>query len=569
MSDQRSLFVLEGDGTVLSRLSGEEGPEPGESLIVEISSWGLKAEEAAQLIEGVYGVLVGGEERFKGTLNRGSAAQESLEIIRMKEGRCLLLRESNKEQFSHRNWEFTDTHLDPFLELEVLRSSGEQENFSFLIRSGNRKSSRLLRHPVERVLGHSLREEMPELMASQAYFFLVDCWRWQFSKEETFLISKRPNRWIRLRASASNDRILLSLREVTKEYELLRELERSVARQVSQQFSEQMLHDIRNRLLPIMITADLQQTHADPNVAADMAMISERSRKIASLAEWLLGLSQPKGLDQQAIQVNNTLSEIEETFNKFLRPKQISFSLKLDPELPYTMGCSGQIEHIVSNLLLNSIRAMPNGGHLEISTQFEEEQIIIRVQDDGQGMDKETHAQALTPGFTTQPGASGMGLSSVASNVQSLGGQLEIESRLSWGTLVQISLPPISLELEPLSEQGRILVIDDDEMVRRLIRRALERSGFEVEEAVDFHSALKICQRSSLQLLLVDVILASENGPEVVGKLLEKYNFPVLYMSGHSRDTLLNYGFKKDLGLLEKPFRIETLIKSVQRAIHK
>jgi CheY-like chemotaxis protein len=222
---------------------------------------------------------------------------------------------------------------------------------------------------------------------------------------------------------------------------------------------------------------------------------------------------------------------------------------------------------------------MPDGGTLTIETAVSGESVVLRVRDNGIGMDAATRSRALEPFFTTKPEGegTGLGLSLVYGVVDGLGGRLSIDSAIGLGTIIEIALPaadaqPDELEASgeeplPMSDAERVLVVEDRDVVRDLTRDVLEASGFSVVAVPGGREALEAAASNEpFDLLLTDVVMPEMSGPEVAMKLRARHpELPVLYMSGYTDDVLNAHELSQDgTAFLRKPFGNAELVTAAR-----
>nr|MBI3613131.1 response regulator [Nitrospirota bacterium] len=257
----------------------------------------------------------------------------------------------------------------------------------------------------------------------------------------------------------------------------------------------------------------------------------------------------------------------------------------------------GQIEQVVMNLVINARDAMPEGGTLTITTDTVDmdetlagavgdvppgSYITLAVSDTGHGMDAETQAHIFEPFFTTKEKGkgTGLGLASVYGIVRQSGGSISVKSAPAHGTTFTIYLPRIAhsaalaKEPEPISESiggsETILLVEDEEAVRALVRESLEEAGYCVLEARDGTEALAISARHTepIHLLLTDVVMP-RNGRELTDQITRtRPAIKVLYMSGHTDDALGHRGvLTPNTHFLHKPFSPDTLQRKVRELL--
>jgi CheY-like chemotaxis protein len=208
---------------------------------------------------------------------------------------------------------------------------------------------------------------------------------------------------------------------------------------------------------------------------------------------------------------------------------------------------------------------------------------MLAISDTGTGMDKDTQSRVFEPFFTTKPAGkgTGLGLSTVYGIVQQSGGYVWIYSEVGNGTVFKIYLPRVESDSDHEKQQlaatlirGKetILLVEDEEIVRRMARMMLENHGYSVFEATDVKDAMRLCfeNASKVDLLLTDVIMPGMSGrvlAERISSLCPK--LPVVYMSGYTDDAIVRHGIlEDDIFFLQKPFTRESLLAKVREALN-
>jgi len=249
------------------------------------------------------------------------------------------------------------------------------------------------------------------------------------------------------------------------------------------------------------------------------------------------------------------------------------------------------------NLAVNSRDAMPQGGKLVVETGvFDLEQsfasqhsispgryVMLAVSDNGIGMDEATRSRIFEPFFTTKESGkgSGLGLATVYGIVKQAGGQIWVYSEPGQGTTFKIYLPSAEHKLGmggqaqpetlPARREGvKILLAEDDPIMRKVTRKLLEEHGYTVLEAIDGEAALAVIAGHSarIDLILTDVVMKGMSGPELVLRLMDRRpEMKVVYMSGYTGDFVAHQGLRIGVRLLEKPFTRLTLLKTIDQAL--
>jgi two-component system, cell cycle sensor histidine kinase and response regulator CckA len=356
-------------------------------------------------------------------------------------------------------------------------------------------------------------------------------------------------------------------------------------------------HDFNNLLMVISGYTEValgQMGEEDP-LRSKVHAIQLASDRATMLTRQLLAFSRKQMLELKVIDVNAIVQDME----RLLRPligERIELSTKLAADAGRTRADAGQLEQVLMNLVVNSKDAMPQGGKIEIETRsvtlddtHRGEQTFIRtgsyvvvsVIDNGMGMDKETQSRIFEPFFTTKEKGkgTGLGLSTVYGIVKQSGGYILVQSELQHGTTFHIYLPRVEEELEskgptPAARSAdtgteTVLLVEDEESVRQLVRETLEAKGYRVLEAENGEAALHAVasQSGPIHLLITDVVMPNMGGHELAERLLEERpTMKVIYLSGYTEEALVE-GKIDGKAFLQKPFTLQTLSRKVREVL--
>jgi CheY-like chemotaxis protein len=258
----------------------------------------------------------------------------------------------------------------------------------------------------------------------------------------------------------------------------------------------------------------------------------------------------------------------------------------------------GQVEQIIMNLAVNARDAMPDGGALTIETQAVEldenyigrhegakagAYVMLAVSDTGAGMDDRTRKRIFEPFFTTKGlgKGTGLGLSTVYGIVKQSGGHIWVYSEPGKGTMFKIYLPRVEEgagEYRRRTEEGELLrgsetivVAEDEEMLRELVRAVLEKQGYQVMTAPDGSAALTLCTShiGPIHLLISDIIMPELGGGELASRLVKlRPEMKVIYMSGYTDETIAHHGIvDPGVAFLQKPFTPHDLLRKVREVL--
>ncbi len=352
-------------------------------------------------------------------------------------------------------------------------------------------------------------------------------------------------------------------------------------------------HDFNNILQYVMGNAQMLQeiVAENPEAAHCVSEIIKGSRNAARLTRKLLAFSRRQPIEPRAMDLNETIG----TMLSIIR-RTIGVHIRVEFQ-PMSVPCrvhadSGQVEHIIMNLCVNSRDAMPDGGEIRIEILEESPDgniplkevgesgyFCMKISDTGTGMDEETLSRAFEPFFSTKPfdRASGLGLSMVYGIVEQHEGQIRLYSEIGRGTVVKVYLPKTGMSApessgrhdgkDPGGEET-ILVAEDNDAVRALIMRFLTKAGYRVIEAVDGDDAVRIGENriDEINLLLLDMVMPGRSGRAVADTLREiKPGIPVLFSSGYSGENLRGRLNDADgIRMIQKPYRRGSLLKLIR-----
>jgi PAS domain S-box-containing protein len=335
----------------------------------------------------------------------------------------------------------------------------------------------------------------------------------------------------------------------------------------------------------------------DP-IKNDLLEVKQAGERAAALTRQLLAFSRKQVLQPVAIDLNQIAAGVEKMLQRILG-EDIDLVQTLAPDLGLTLADPGQIEQVLMNLVVNARDAMPEGGKLTIETsnvEIDEEYaarhvavtpgsyVQLAVSDTGCGMDEQTRERIFEPFFTTKERGkgTGLGLSTVYGIVKQSGGNIWVYSEPGQGTTFKIYLPrapsaTTATAIEPTTIRApstgteTILVVEDEEALRKVALRALEAAGFKVLTAADGNEALmKSAQHAGdIQLLLTDVVMPGMSGRVLAQELAKtRPTVKVVYMSGYTDNAIVHHGVL-DAGthFLAKPFTLAGLTQKVREAL--
>jgi PAS domain S-box-containing protein len=337
-------------------------------------------------------------------------------------------------------------------------------------------------------------------------------------------------------------------------------------------------HDFNNLLTAISgytQLADDQIGKADDMARQHLRDVLVASQRAAELTRRLLAFGRRQVLERTVVDLNEIVVEAQQLLARMIS-ENITVVTELDPNLPLVKADRGQLGQVLMNLAVNARDAMPGGGTLTIGTYADGTDAVLTVSDTGYGMDEGTQARIFEPFFTTKDvgQGTGLGLAMVYGIVHQSDGHLSVDSEPGRGTTFLLALPGTDAAAAPAGSPAdvsdghgseTVLLVEDEDVVRRLTAEMLARHGYRVVAATGPEQALEVTE--PWDLLLTDVVMPKMSGPQLAQVLVETHpGAGVLFMSGYSGAAVADRGM---LGadLLEKPFTLDELGRKVRAAL--
>jgi two-component system, cell cycle sensor histidine kinase and response regulator CckA len=384
-------------------------------------------------------------------------------------------------------------------------------------------------------------------------------------------------------------------RDVSRRRQLERQLVHAQKMEAVGQLAGGVAHDFNNLLTVILVQIGLLRGKTEPDERTSKALteIEHQARRAADLTRQLLALSRRAAMKVEATDVNALLAGLHRMLRRLLG-EHIQLELRRREDLPRILADAGMIEQVVTNLCVNARDAMPHGGTLTVTTErlmtdgslagtAAGTWVAIEVRDTGHGMSEEVLAHLFEPFFTTKdPGkGTGLGLATAHGIVTQHGGWIEVDSRAGQGSVFRVLLPAAAGEAraasgpETAAVRGgteTVLLVEDEESVRRLASQALQRYGYRVIEAANGRAALEAwgLHGDAVHLLLTDIVMPEGmTGLELVERLRQrKPGLRVLISSGYGPDAA-PAGAPADVAYIPKPYRAEALAAAVRASLDK
>jgi signal transduction histidine kinase/ActR/RegA family two-component response regulator len=360
-------------------------------------------------------------------------------------------------------------------------------------------------------------------------------------------------------------------------------------------------HDFNNLLTVITGYANLmlQELASDSPHRETVNEISLAAKRAAEVTSGLLAFSRRQLVQRSIINVNSVVRNLEKMLRRLIR-EDVQILVVLEPDLWDVSADPTQLEQVIVNLAVNARDAMPTGGTLTIETANVEldelyasehlgidagQYSLLAISDTGTGMDRETQSRIFEPFFTTKDSGkgTGLGLSMVYGILQQNGGSISVYSELGIGTTFKAYLPRTTASKTTDSEavvsagesvQGRgatILLVEDENSLRKLASTMLERSGFKVLTARTGADALAICEQNSgtIDLVLSDIVMPRMSGRQLGAEIRQRHpGVRLLFMSGYTEQATANQDcLGPGVHFLSKPFTAIALVSKVREAL--
>lgn len=358
-------------------------------------------------------------------------------------------------------------------------------------------------------------------------------------------------------------------------------------------------HDFNNMLTTIVGYGELilMDSKGDEFFVEDLKTVIDTGRKAAMLTQQLLAFSRKQVMEWKIVHLNTILTEMHKLLIRLLG-EDVHLEYHLCENCKKVQADPTQIDQVIMNLCVNARDAMPRGGTLTITTEMvkserikrrdeseiiDREYVLLSVADSGDGIDPKIMENIFEPFFTTKEKnkGTGLGLATVFGIVKQHKGFIQVNSEVGRGTVFEVFFPVAKVDeiksdvvksIKPTHGEGTVLIVEDDEKIRRLLKSYLSRIGFDVLISESVNDALKINQtyEGSIDLILTDVIMPGMDGLTLSQEIRKhRNNIKVLLMSGYTDDRLnleqypelMNNFIRKPIDMTDLITRIKKLIK--------
>jgi two-component system, cell cycle sensor histidine kinase and response regulator CckA len=391
--------------------------------------------------------------------------------------------------------------------------------------------------------------------------------------------------------------------DITERRQLEDQLRHSQKMEAVGRLAGGIAHDFNNLLTVIKGYSDLMLSEVRPGdrMRNEVEEIRKAADRAAALTRQLLAFSRRQVLEPRLLDLNTVVNNMDRLVRRLIGD-DVEFFSALDAQLGMVKADPGQIEQVLMNLAVNARDAMPTGGRLTVETanvELDEDYarenglahcgnfVLLAVTDNGIGMSPETRSQIFEPFFTTKEigKGTGLGLSTVYGIVKQSGGHISCYSELGKGTTFKVYLPVVAaardistevaaqprLAAAPRKATETVLLVEDEDGVRALVRQVLERDGYRVIEARTGSEALLASEKfdERIDLLLTDVVLAQMSGRDIAKVVMEKRkDAKVLFISGYTEEAIVRNGvLESGTAFLQKPFTPAALSRKVREIL--
>jgi PAS domain S-box-containing protein len=365
-------------------------------------------------------------------------------------------------------------------------------------------------------------------------------------------------RWARIKGRVMDNgkRRLLggTTMDITEQRLLEEQLHRASRLESIGRLAGGVAHDFNNLLAAMLGSLDLIEGRVPADTGEDLATIRHSALRARDLTRQLLAFARKQPVVWRTVDLAVLVREVELLLRRLVGPS-IGISIATNGKALVSADPS-LLEQVLVNLVVNARDAMPNGGKLEIhvdtaapASNGDAGTAVLTVKDSGIGMDEDTRQRIFEPFFTTKAQGTGLGLASSYGIIQQHRGDIRVESELGRGSRFVVTLPGLAEGADvrrrtvppraPAPARGTVLVVDDEEAVRRTTTRLVQSLGYEV---LDASNATQAVNRSSshhgrIDLLLCDIAMPGEDGRELAAELVKtRSELKVVFMSGYSKD---------------------------------
>jgi two-component system cell cycle sensor histidine kinase/response regulator CckA len=373
--------------------------------------------------------------------------------------------------------------------------------------------------------------------------------------------------------------MVVNARDITERKHLEEQLHHSQRLEAVGRLAGGVAHDFNNLLMVITGYSHmlLDAMHTSDPARQELEQVVKASERAADLTRQLLAFSRRQGVRASLVNLNILVEEMDRMLRRVLG-EDIQLTVKLAPELKTVRADPGQIEQVILNMVVNARDAMPSGGQLLIETRNSadpnRDRVTIAISDTGVGMDSQVLSRVFEPFFTTKEHGTGLGLATSYGIIKENGGDLRVDSAPSKGTTFRIELPVAERTSDDMESPNAsqapngtetILLVEDEDGVRRVVESMLKRHGYQVIAAASSKDALAAADghRGVIDLLITDMVMPGMSGRKMAECLAARRpDMKVLYVSGYGDAKA-----QSDTHFLQKPFSTEELATKIRELL--
>jgi PAS domain S-box-containing protein len=389
-------------------------------------------------------------------------------------------------------------------------------------------------------------------------------------------------------------------RDITEQREMEMQLRQAQKMEAIGHLAGGIAHDFNNLLTPILGYAEMVSARLQPGdpLVGKLAGISAAAHKAKDLTQQLLSFGRRQAVATKVFDLNEVIESFYIVLRRTIR-ESISIKLALDPAGAFVAADRSQMEQVILNLTVNAQDALSGKGIIAIETckvfmdgenvrlhpgMTDGDYILLAFHDTGCGMNSDVLAHIFEPFFTTKAAGhgTGLGLATVYGIVKQHHGYISVTSREHEGTTFRIYLPaaaevPLVEAKAPVlapanaHDEKTILVVEDNEMVRDMVREMLEGYGYQVLTAADGNHAVEVAfnNRDRIDLLVSDIVMPVMSGPELYEQLLVQIpSLRVVFISGYPMNpSIRSDTLEEEVNYLQKPFTAEALLERVRAVL--
>lgn len=470
----------------------------------------------------------------------------------------------------------------------------------------NEQWTRLSGQNVDQALGFGWTERIhpDDRQLAKSQFITATEKKTDYLIEYRFMDPSGVYRWAiatgrpRLIRNGTFDEYIGCILDISEHRQLEERLRQSQKMEAFGQLAGGVAHDFNNLLTIISGNSETLSELLPSNDPCQefVREISTAGKRAASLTQQLLAFSRQTMLAPKILDLNAVVSETEKMLRRLIG-EDIRLTIHREPKLRLMKLDPGQCEQILINLAVNARDAMPKGGQLTIETAnvtlddhetaaYPEatpgDYVRLTVKDTGNGMTPEIKSRLFEPYFTTKRvgKGTGLGLAVVHGIVNQNSGLIQVTSEPGAGAIFELYFPAVEGTVIAPKHEGNnkpkpgsefLLLVEDEDAVRRLLLRVLQQQGYKVLVASNGREALELVKNhhEPLDLLVTDVVMPELGGPELAHALCPRYpDIKVLFVSGHTDDAMVRHGLVQDeVAFLQKPFSPLTLVKKVREVL--